>query len=247
MKSLRFGKLPPKIDYRTLSFGNYLKDDIPDPPPSVDLTTRVFDNIRQYNASVVFPMYDNDILGNCTVAGAAHGITVYGGMVKQTHIPSLQTVVRIYNHLTGGVDSGLYLLDVVKYWRGNGIDNHKTIAYASVNRHNHTHVKQAIQIFGGLLLGFQCQEKVLEEFNTGQTWQPGKLINAGHAVYVTGYSMLGVEVLTWGSIHHGTWAWWDECVDEVYVLLPPEAKYTGFTPGFDYNRLKRDLIEVSIL
>lgn len=243
---LRFGKLPPKVDYRTLRFANYLRDDIPEPPVAVNLTQRVLQNTGYDNPDLLFPMYDNDRLGDCTVAGAAHGMTVHHGMIKQTHIPSLQTVVKIYNHLTGGVDSGLYLMDVIKYWRSVGIEDSKIFAYAMVQRHNHTHVKQAIQIFGGLIVGFQCQEKVLEEFHDRVPWQPGKLMNAGHAVYAVGYDTAGVEVLTWGTTQRGTWEWWDTCVDESYALLPPEAQMTGFTQGFDFNRLYRDLSEITL-
>jgi hypothetical protein len=181
------------------------------------------------------------------VAGAAHGLTVYHGMVSQMHIPETENVIRIYNHLTGGNDSGLYLLDVIKYWRDPGIEDSKIFAYASVNHVNHVHVKQAINLFGGLFMGFQCQQKVLEEFKANKPWLPGRLINAGHAVYVTSYDDVGVEVLTWGATQRGTWAWWDKCVDECFALLPPEAQIEGFTPGFDFKRLNQDLKEVAVI
>lgn len=244
---LRFGKLPPKTDYRTLRFASYLTQDIPDPQESIDLVARVYSNLGDQRTNIIFPMYANDEIGDCTVAGAAHGITVYHGMVFQRHIPELVNVIKIYNHLTGGVDSGLYMLDVIRYWRSTGIEDSKIFAFATVSRTNHIHVKQAINLFGGLLIGFQCQEKVLEEFINNKPWKPGKLINSGHAVYVTGYDKDGVDVLTWGARQKGTWEWWDACVDEVYAILPPEAKLTGFTPGFDFDRLKRDLAEVSML
>jgi hypothetical protein len=247
ISALRFGKLPPKIDYRTLSFGNYLKEDIEEPPESVSLTVRVFENLGDKRTDLIFPMFANDQLGDCTVAGMAHGVTVYHGMVTQRHIPELSEVVRIYNHLTGGFDSGLYLLDVVKYWRSTGIEDNQILAYTTLNNHNRVHVKQAINLFGGLLMGFQCQEKVMEEFKAKKPWKPGHLINAGHAVYVTGYDTDYVEVLTWGSTQKGTWAWWDRCVDEAYVLLPPEAKLPEFAPGFDFERLQKDLAEVAII
>ena len=243
--SFRFGKLPPKIDYRTLVFGNYLKDDIPAPPICVNQAKRVCTELAHL-PEYLFPMYANDRLGDCTIAGMAHGVTVYNGMVKYEHIPKESEVIRIYNHLTGGIDSGLYMLDVVKYWRTTGIEEHRIFAYANVSSHNHEHVKQAIWLFGGLFMGFQCQEKVLDEFRDRKPWQPGRKMNAGHAVYVTGYDSTGVEVLTWGTTQKGTWAWWDEHVDEAFALLPPEAEEEGFTTGFDFARLKKDLAEVAI-
>lgn len=247
MTEYRFGKLPPKVDYRTLNFGYYLKDDIPEPPPEIDQEQRARNNTGQQDVRVLFPMYANDQLGDCTIAGMAHGVTLYHGMVSQLHIPQQSEVVRIYFHLTGGIDSGLYMLDVLKYWRSEGIEDSKIYAYVNVNHNNRTHVKQAIQVFGGLFMGFQCQEKVIQEFNAGVAWRPGKKINFGHAVFVTGYDSEGVEVLTWGATHKGTWSWWHEHVDECYALLPPEAAIKEFTPGFDFARLRKDLAEVSVI
>lgn len=243
---MRFGKLPPKTDYRVLLLSNYLKDDIPDPPQKVSQADRVYVNLSRKPIPELFPMYKNDLIGDCVVAGMAHGITVYHGMVTQLHIPSEQSVVKTYYHLTGGIDSGLYLLDGVKYWRSTGIEGAKVFAYVKVNHHNRNHVKQAISIFGGLLAGFQCQEKVVEEFQAGKAWQPGIPINAGHAIYITGYDLDCVECLTWGSTQKGTWAWWEQHIDECYALLPDEAQFPGFTPGFDFIKLKSDLQEVAI-
>ena len=54
-----------------------------------------------------------------------------------------------------------------------------------------------------------------------------------------------VTVLTWGSTQKGTWAWWDECVDEAYAILPPEASNPAFAPGFDVAELQTDLANVA--
>jgi hypothetical protein len=50
-----------------------------------------------------------------------------------------------------------------------------------------------------------------------------------------------VTVLTWGNTQQATWDWWDECVDEAYAILPPEAEKSGFAPGFNFAQLKTDL------
>jgi len=52
-------------------------------------------------------------------------------------------------------------------------------------------------------------------------------------------------VLTWGGIQKASWAWWDECVDEAYAILPPAAEKPAFAPGFDIVRLKADLALVA--
>ena len=54
-----------------------------------------------------------------------------------------------------------------------------------------------------------------------------------------------LTVLTWGNTQKATWGWWDECVDEAYAILPPEATNGGFAPGFDIAELKADLAAVA--
>lgn len=244
-KALRFGKKPPIRDYRTFMIQNYLRDDVPIPPAQYDTLKRVYKNIDPDDPTVLFPMNANDELGNCTIAGMAHGDTVWSSLVGKKSIYPEDLVIRIYFHLTGGDDTGLAMLDVLKYFKNNVVAGEQIYAYVSVNPYNHTHVKQAITLFGGLFVGFQVQEKCIEEFATRTPWKPGKLLNAGHAIFTTGYNTTGVESLTWGNTQWGTWDWWDLCVDEAYAILPPEAINPEFAPGFDFAKLQADLKQIS--
>jgi hypothetical protein len=106
-------------------------------------------------------------------------------------------------------------------------------------------VKQAIHLFGGVYLGFQVQRHCLEDFNARKPWTPAPLTHDGHAVYAVGYDKHGLTVLTWGSTQKATWEWWDECVDEAYAILPPQAKKADFAPGFDFAQLQSDLQAVA--
>lgn len=243
--NLRFGKRPPVRDYRTFLLQNYLRDDIPSPRDSFESLKRVYENIDPDDPTILFPMLANDEIGDCTIAGMAHGDTVWSALVGNKSIYPLDLVKKIYFHLTGGDDTGLSMLSVLDYFRKNSVMGEKLYAYMSLNHHNHTHVKQAINLFGGLFLGFQVQEKCLEEFRNRTPWKPGKLLNSGHAVFVTGYDKEGLNVLTWGNTQRATWGWWDLCVDEVYAVLPAEAINPEFSPGFDFNALKKDLVTVS--
>lgn len=245
--NVRFGKKPPIIDYRTLYFNKYVKEDIPEPPEEYENLDKVFVNLLDQNVGFLFPMDKNDELGDCTIAGAAHAITVYHGLIKQRDIPPEKEVVKVYNHLTGGVDSGLAMLDVLNYWRRTGMFNNKIMAFMRVNAHNHKHVKQAIKLFGGLFIGFQVHQECIDEFNERKPWSPGNFIYSGHAVYVTGYDESTLNMLTWGSTQKGFWTWWDIAVDEAYAILPPEALEEGFAPGFDLIKLQDDLQEVAII
>ncbi len=136
-------------------------------------------------------------------------------------------------------------MKVVNYWHANTALGNKILAFVKIDPKNHTHIQQAIEIFGGVYLGFQVQQNAIQEFDAKQPWTPGPLTNDGHAVFAVGYDPKTVTVLTWGSTQQGTWAWWDECVDEAYAILPPAAQKTGFAPGFNFAQLKQDLSHVA--
>jgi hypothetical protein len=245
MSAYRFGKHPPKVDYRTLRLKNYLTPALPAPPASYNVLTQVYENLKISNPVTLFPMDGNDTKGDCTIAALAHAITVYSGMVKKQDIMKQQDVLKLYMHLTGGVDSGLNELDVLKYWQSNSVSGNKILAYVSIDPKNHTNVQQAIKLFGGVYLGFQVQQNCIQEFDARKPWTPGTLTQDGHAVYAVAYDSSTVTVLTWGNTQPGTWAWWDECVDEAYAILPPEAKQSDFDPGFNFAQLQADLNTVA--
>ena len=248
MPAYRFGKLPPKIDYRTLRFKDYVTPTLAPPPPADNVLTRpkgVYHQLGTTDPTALYPMDGNDTLGDCTIAALAHAETTFNGMIGKKSIMSRQAVVKLYMHMTGGVDSGLNELDVLNYWRQHKVSRDEIIAFIRIAPRNHTHIEQAIHLFGGVYLGFQVQEKCLQEFDAHKPWTPGKLTTDGHAVFAVGYDHTGVTVLTWGNIQQGTWAWWDECVDEAYAILPPEAMKPDFAPGFDLAQLKADLAEVA--
>jgi hypothetical protein len=134
---------------------------------------------------------------------------------------------------------------VLNYWQSHTADGDKILAFAKLDEKNHIHVQQAIQLFGGVYLGFQVQENAIQDFDARKPWTPGTLTKDGHAVYAVEYDQTGVTVLTWGNTQKATWAWWDECVDEAYAILPPQAKKADFDPGFNFTQLKTDLAEVA--
>src|SRR5208282_6042432 len=244
MPTYRFGKHPPKVDYRTLRLRDYVSKLDP-PPPSADTLPRVYSNLKISDPAILFPMDGNDTLGDCTIAALAHAVTIYEGLVGKKDIMSRKAVVKLYMHLTGGVDSGMNELDVLNYWHQHAAGREKILAFASMDPKNLTHVRQAIQIFGGVYLGFQVQQDCIQEFDNHQPWTPGPLTNDGHAVYAVAYDQDGVTVLTWGNVQKATWAWWSECVDEAYAILPQQAKNPEFAPGFDIAQLEADLSEVA--
>lgn len=244
-QSYRFGKHPPKIDYRTLYLENYLTPALAAPPASYDVLATVYNKLKISNPATLFPMDGNNTLGDCTIAALAHAMTTYRGLIGQKKIMTQQDVVKLYMHLTGGVDSGLNELDVLNYWQSQPVSGDKILAFVRIKAGDHIHIEQAIHLFGGVYLGFRVQQNCIQEFDARQPWTPGPLTQDGHAVFAVAYDNAGVTVLTWGNTQSGTWAWWDECVDEAYAILPPEAKKSDFAPGFNFDQLKADLEAVA--
>ena len=243
---LRFGKHPALHDYRTLLFRDYATATLPAPPASFDSLPRVFDHLGISDVAELFPMDGNDTVGDCTIAALAHAITLFRGFVakKPSIMPAAQ-VLKLYYSLSGGVDSGLAELNVLNYWRQHKVSGDEILAYVSIDPKNHLHVRQAASLFGGVYLGFQCQAHCQQEFAAKKPWTPGRLTKDGHAVLAVGYDAATLTMLTWGSTQKGTWAWWDECVDEAYAIVPPEAKKAGFAPGFNVQQLLADLNDVA--
>jgi hypothetical protein len=245
MPQYRFGKHAAKLDYRTLRLKNYLKPSLPAPPASYDVLTTVYKKLGISDPATLFPIDGNNTLGDCTIAALAHADTVYNGLIGKKVIFPQPDCVKLYFQLTGGKDSGLNELDVLNYWQSNPVSGDRIAAFAAIDVKNHMHIQQAIHLFGGVYLGFQVQQNAVQEFDAHQPWTPGPLTPDGHAVFAVAYDANQLTVLTWGNTQLATWAWWDECVDEAYAILPPEALKPGFAPGFDFAQLKADLEAVA--
>ena len=157
MPNYRFGKHPPKIDYRTLRLRDYVSA-LPPPPASADTLPRLYSKLKISDPTKLFPMDGNDTLGDCTIAALAHAVTIYEGLVGKKDIMAKTAVVKLSMHLTGGVDSGLNELDVLNYWSQHAAGREKIFMFASIDPKNLTHIQQAIQIFMGVHLGLCSTE-----------------------------------------------------------------------------------------
>ena len=65
MAKYRFGKHPPKVDYRTLRFMDYLKSTLAAPPPAYDALSTVYKKLNVSDPTALFPMDANDQYGDC--------------------------------------------------------------------------------------------------------------------------------------------------------------------------------------
>jgi hypothetical protein len=252
--SYKFGRLPAKFDPNTPQFADYImhrhmfsgQPSLPVPPVSDSILTRVLTNLKKTTKDIptLFPMDGNDTIGDCTIAAVGHAQTVYRGMDSALCVYGSTDLVKLYYQLTGGQDDGLACLDVLHYWNHTDINKDRILAYVSVDPRNHSHVEQAIQLFGGLYIGFYCTVNIIDQFNAGKPWTVGSLTQDGHCVFVEGYDKQYLNVLTWGASQKGTWGWWNECVEECYAIVPPEATNPKFTPGYNVTQLIADMSQL---
>jgi|SRR5215469_5198128 len=113
MPNYHFGNHPAKHDYRTL----FQKLHHSRASGAAALLQCSYQReLKTSNPTTLFPMDTNDTLGDCTIADLAHATTVYNGRLGKGNIMPKASVVALYQKLTGGPDTGLNELDVLKYW-----------------------------------------------------------------------------------------------------------------------------------
>ena len=246
-QTLKFGKQHKKIDRygRTLKFAKYTKQMAP-PPIEYNLLDDVANKIKITDVPKLFPMLGNNKYGNCVMVGGAHFLTLWNALIGILKFFSTCFVVRWYKRLTGGSDTGLNMLDVLKQWVNDEILGESIIAFAEIDPKDHINVMHAISKFKGAFLGFNLQQDCMADFEAVPKipWTPGPLLDEGHCVDGVAYNPTRVTVLTWADKQDGFWNWWDACVDECYAIIPKEAEDPNFAPGFDLETLKADLLAV---
>ncbi len=249
MADLRLGKLPPKLDSRTLRLADYVNfAALPPPLPVLDLTTHI-------NPPLVWPMDGNDRLGDCTIAAFAHMTQLWTAMSLRPKNPTERSIENLYyaigrteNPGQTKPDNGLAMLDVCNWMTRHSLATEKVAVYVKADLHNHDHIKQAVGLFGGVYIGFGIAnaQQTFSEFNNRQDWTPQfGTVTEGHAVNIVSYDALGVECISWGRTQRGTWEWWDAMVDEAYAILPASWKVKGRIPnGLDFGTLQVDLAAI---
>lgn len=239
---LPLGRLHAQPGRPQLRLADYLTGSLPSPPASVDWYSKVKS----------WPMYGNDQVGDCTCAAVGHllqGWTAYSTGTAFTVADSY--VLGLYEDVTGytpndpSTDQGAYIQDVLGYWRKNGVAGHKITAYASVKVSNMTLIKQAIDLFGAVDIGFNFPASAMTQFQQGKPWSvvSGAKIEGGHCVTVVGYKANGNLVcVTWGAIQEMSPAFWTKYVDEAWAIITPDwFDANGNTPlGINLYGLGQD-------
>lgn len=255
------GKKPPRIDARTLQLSKYLfqqgtdrQGSLAPAPPAVDWTAKI----------ISWPMMANDTLGDCTCAAAGHMIECWTANIGDAFTPTNAQVIAAYSatgdYVPGdpATDNGAVELDVLNYWRQQGIAGHKIDAYAALDLHNDSQnqecAKQAISLFGGVYIGLALPLSAQQQtvWDIPSLWSrlrgqsaPGSW--GGHAVPVLAYDSDGLTCITWGAKKRMTWDFFARYCDEAYAPLSRDwVNAQGTDPsGIDFAALSADLAAIA--
>lgn len=244
MGNFKLGKLPPKIDSRTLKLASFLDlHTLPPIPESVKWSAKIN----------TWPMFKNDEIGDCAIAGLAHLIQSWTANESTEVILPDDQVVDLYSticHYDKGdyrTDEGCVLLDVLKFWRNTGVNGHKIEGFVSVNPARINEVKAAIYLFGGLYIGVSLP--LAAEVNMSWTlpFQNSGIEDkgswGGHCVIVVDADDSGLSTITWGNKRKMDWAFFQKYCDEAFAIFGPDQWASdGIAPnGFNIDQLRRDL------
>ncbi len=271
VRKMAGGKLPPKIDKRTLQFAKYVRSPgapvdvgaaapLPPPPASQDWISACNNN---------FGTMGNDTYNNCAFAAAGHCMQVWSANANTERTIADADIINAYTAFAGPVTTiapwisipkgpPLAELSVLSYWKNTGIDGDQINSYLAITPTNTTYIKTAIYWFGGVYVGIALPASAMNQMddNNAGPWDvvPSSSplgSNAagswgGHAVVIAAYDTTGLTCITWGATQRMTWSFFNTYCDEAYALLSKDwiKTATGLSPlgnGFDMAGLTADL------
>jgi hypothetical protein len=244
-RNRKLGKLPPRLDDRTLKMKKYVS---PATPPQAVYWSKGY---RSWG------MMLNDNLGDCTIAAVGHAIQTWkinlGKNVNLARVTLPDSAIELayeqwcsYNPADPSTDQGGVELDVLNDWRQSGISGDKILAYADPDPASVLHVKQSIFLFGGSYIGFNVPQSAMDQNAAGQDWTvvpDDGGIAGGHAVWCPDYNPTGLWCITWGMRQFMTWEFFEKYTDESHALLSRDWLTSGnLDPtGVDLTTLQSDL------
>jgi hypothetical protein len=247
---LRLGKLPAKYDRRTIPLKAILRKELLPPLPEsydIDQALSGIDDSR---------VFGNDQYGDCVIAARAHQTLRFEKYEQGRQIEIAdQEVIDQYFRESGGLDSGLYMLNSLKEWRKNGWPvgekTYTIYAFALVDWKDHEEVMHCIHLLGGINFGMLVYERDIEQFLAGEDWELkpySGALKGGHGVYlfkyVTGYNRDSLTCMTWGRKQRMTWDFWDARLDEAYGIVDNRNDWLENSP-VDVKKLDAYLQEIA--
>ncbi len=196
---------------------------------------------------IAYPMYGNDLIGDCTAAAAGHQIETWSyvaGLPLQQ--PSEAEVEAFYNATKLPGQDGAVIETVLAYWKSNLLGGVEILGYAPITVSNVDQIKSAISLFGGCYVGIEMPASGESQFSAQVPWNPtgspeDKAILGGHCVNLIGYNEYGFIFVTWGRLYLMSYAWWAEFGFEAYAIIPSSFQNS---PLVDIATLQSDLAQL---
>jgi len=228
------GKLPTKIDTRTLKMNTFLKpeDELPSIPETYDIDVSM---------GCIIPLNDfgNKTWGDCVIAGRANLTQRFEFYEQKIVVPITTEDVLNQYWIEQGVldpkcwltkklhllpDRGLSMLESLDIWRKCGwqINKNEYNIYAFATLDAINEIKQSIYFLNGAYVGMQVSKSAMSQFNKGLLWEVPEIespIIGGHAIAVIGYSPTDVTCITWGVKQKMTWDFFKKYTDEAYGVV----------------------------
>lgn len=221
---MMLGKLPPKVDPRTLMLASVLRAS---PAPAY----WAYDDAFPLLAPAPTPMWRNDELGDCVIVSQGH-LTLRLEGAEHGVLPAISDgeVVAEYFRQSGGRDVGLYMLDAANEWRQHGLiaggKAERIAAYGQIATNDVRTVKRTCAADLGLWIGVSLPETAADQFERGHVWRVTKTSGrgtpgswGGHAMAVVAYSPSRLWVGTWGNRQAMTWPFFRTYCDECYGVV----------------------------
>lgn len=246
----KLGKLDPKRHPDTLLLDSYLSNSALPPPPE----KRAWE-YRVSDAIWASSMLGNDEAGCCVEAAAMHWIMAATANTKKPATFTKQNCLDLYSAITGydsndpSTDQGTAYTDLFAHWKNVGIKDasgkvHKILGWASIGL-DLTKLRQAIDIFGGILIGTIVTQSMEEQFRSGEPWDApfsGSVLG-GHGIPWLGFGRQGQTCITWAKRQQmDTTA--PSQIDEAYAVVTQDFvdDKTGLAP----NALNMDALMAAL-
>ncbi len=199
-----FGRKRPVSFAPRLELKNYLKPEIPAPPPVCGYMRAAKPEVHR--------MYLNDQIGCCVESAVAHAIGVFGAQNQARWFFSDEEIVKMYSDMGGFVpddpstDQGTNISDALRVWQTSGVSGpggiHKIVGSVSVDITNHQEYKTAIWLFENLILGLELPDAWTNPFpsENGFVWHSAGHPDPeqGHCILATNYDEDHIYISTWG-------------------------------------------------
>lgn len=261
---MKFGRKPRGHDPRVPKLSLLRRHPTPSPTPSpapVLPTPPAAINYGQGMPQSLGAML-NDTLGDCVEAALGHSLQVWSANAGTEMVTPADAQIEAYYELAGGyvpgdpnTDDGTVIQAALSDWLTHALDGNTLAAFVELDQLSDLEtIRRTIWECGLVFIGFNVPAYLTDNLMAaGSVWdvnlRADNDIVGGHCVIACGYDAAGnMNVISWGGFYTMTPAFWNQFVDEAYLLINADwIKSTGETPaGLDMSQLQSLMQEINM-